>query len=226
MIEPWLVGRENSITSCNDFKQNVIGPDWTYCKANGMDYAPVMFPGFAWGDITARRNEIPRLHGDFMWQQAYNIRTLAIPSAYIAMFDECNEGTAMLKAAENASMLPTNRYFLPLDVDGTACSSDFYLRLAGDMTRMIKGVAPAVATHPTPHLKPVNIVSGKGMQLSAKTQQTYTIRIFDIRGRKIRDEALNSLPILKDCAQGVYCATLFQNSRPVKSSAILINQAR
>jgi len=225
MIEPWLVGRENSLASCDDFKNNVIGPDWTYCQANGMDYAPVMFPGFAWGDLTKPRNEIPRLHGDFMWRQAYNIRTLGIPSAYIAMFDECNEGTAILKAAENASMIPTNRYFLTLDADGIACSSDFYLRLAGDATKMIKGVTPAVSAHPTAHNTPLNTISGHDTRSMAQSHQAYAIRIIDLSGRIIRSVNSNRAEaspafLLRGCAQGLYVAQVYQGTILTKAMMV------
>jgi hypothetical protein len=155
MIEPWFVGRIRGITgtwSCDNYKTYIIGPDRDYCTTNGMDYAPVMFPGFAWSNWNGGpRNEIPRVHGDFIWNQAYNIRTLGIASAYVAMFDEYDEGTAIAKAAEDATMKPTNQYFLTLDADGVHCTSDFYLRLVGDATKMIKGTIGAVASHPTVH---------------------------------------------------------------------------
>lgn len=157
MIQPWMVGRIRGITgagSADNFKTYIIGPDYNYCQANGIDYAPVIFPGFAWSNMhngTTPKNEIPRLHGDFMWNQAYNTATLGITSAYIAMFDEYDEGTAIAKAAEDSSMIPTNQYFLTLDADGTHCTSDFYLRLTGDITKMLKGLIPKTSTHPTAH---------------------------------------------------------------------------
>ncbi|MGE5550543.1 MAG: glycoside hydrolase family 71/99-like protein [Bacteroidota bacterium] len=148
MIEPWLVGR---ITN-SDYKTDVISADWSYCKANGLDYAPVMFPGFAWSNWNGGApNAIKRNHGDFLWRQAYNAVSFGIPSGYIAMFDEYDEGTAIAKAAEDASMIPTDQYFLTLDADGVHCSSDFYLRLAGDLTKMIKRQIPLTSSHPTAH---------------------------------------------------------------------------
>ena len=70
----------------------------------------------------------------------------------IAMFDEYDEGTAMGPAAEDASMIPTDQYFLTLDADGEQLSSDFYLRLAGAATRMLHGEAAVQANVPiTPH---------------------------------------------------------------------------
>jgi len=97
------------------------------------------------------RNQIPRLHGDFMWRQAFDMKQLGINTGYVAMFDEYDEGTAIAKAAENASMAPTNQYFQTLDADGVAVSSDFYLRLTRDIGRMFKGEINTTEQHPTVH---------------------------------------------------------------------------
>jgi hypothetical protein len=86
-----------------------------------------------------------------MWRQAYNLKSIGINTGYIAMFDEYDEGTAIAKMAENSSMIPTNQYFLTLDADGVPVSSDFYLRLAGDINRMFKNQIPVTANHPTSH---------------------------------------------------------------------------
>jgi hypothetical protein len=151
MIQPWHVGRFNSIASADTFKTNMLQPDLAYCQQNGLDYQPVMFPGFAWSNWNGGpRNEIPRLHGDFMWRQAFNIKSLGISNGYVAMFDEYDEGTAIAKAAVDSSMIPTNQYFLTLDADGVSVSSDFYLRLTGDITKMIKGQTGLTQNNPTP----------------------------------------------------------------------------
>jgi chitodextrinase len=68
---------------------------------------------------------------------------------YISMFDEFNEGNQIVKTAENASFLPTNGGLLGLDEDGTACSSDYYLRLTADGGRMLKGQLALTTTRPT-----------------------------------------------------------------------------
>ncbi|GAB6930347.1 hypothetical protein JCM10914A_43300 [Paenibacillus sp. JCM 10914] len=152
MISPWTIARFGTLQGADDFKNNVLQPDLTYTQQNGIAYQPVMFPGFAWSNLHGGpKNEVPRLHGDFMWRQAYNIKSLGIQTGYIAMFDEYDEGTAIAKAAENSSMIPTNHYFLTLDADGVAVSSDFYLRLAGDINRLFKGQIPLTVNHPTSH---------------------------------------------------------------------------
>lgn len=66
------------------------------------------------------------------------------------MFDEYDEGTAIAKAAEDSSMIPTDQYFLTLDADGVHVSSDFYLRLNNEGTRMMKGEIPLRSSHNVP----------------------------------------------------------------------------
>jgi hypothetical protein len=151
MISPWSVGRFG-IEGADNFKNNQLQPDFALTQQNGIAYQPVMFPGFAWHNMTGKeKNQIPRAHGDFMWKQAYNIKNLGINTGYVAMFDEYDEGTAIAKGAENSSMVPTNQYFLTLDADGVAVSSDFYLRLTSDINRLLKGQIPLTPSHPTSH---------------------------------------------------------------------------
>jgi hypothetical protein len=46
-------------------------------------------------------------------------------------------------------MQPTNFGHPALDADGTACSSDYYLRITNDGGRMLKGLIPLTAVRPT-----------------------------------------------------------------------------
>ncbi|MDF2539513.1 MAG: hypothetical protein K0S76_2534 [Herbinix sp.] len=157
MISPWSVARFGTLNDIDNFIVNQWQPDNNYCQQYGIDYQPVMWPGSAWSNLQKTRgewapqNENPRLHGDFMWKQAYKLKSAGISTAYVAMFDEYDEGTAIAKAAENSSMIPTNEYFLTMDADGVACSSDFYLRLTRDINRMFKGQLPVTQNHPTSH---------------------------------------------------------------------------
>ena len=103
------------------------------------------------GTRDAPQNEIPRLAGKFFWRQAYHAARLGT-GAFIAMFDEFDEGTVILKAAKSQAGIPSNQYFLTLDVDGTRLSSDFYLRLAAEAVKMIKGMRPLTEEIPVSHL--------------------------------------------------------------------------
>ncbi|MFJ5262612.1 glycoside hydrolase family 71/99-like protein [Streptomyces sp. NPDC088387] len=145
MVSPWNVG--NSVVD-----QQLFNDDMARLRANGQDYQPVIFPGFAWSNWKpgSPRNEIPRRAGNFMWQQAVAVARCGTRSAFIAMFDEYDEATAIAPAATDASQIPANQYFLTLDADGTRVSSNFYMRLSGAATRMINGSAPISTTIPVP----------------------------------------------------------------------------
>jgi hypothetical protein len=155
MISPWSVGSFGDESGANSYANGTMQDDFKFCTENNIDYLPVVFPGFTWANWKAgyenKRNDKPRMHGNFMWRQFYNVKSKGIPNVYVAMFDEFDEGTAIAKAAENTSMIPNNQWFLTLDADGVACSSDFYLRLTGDGAKMIKGIIPLTSEHPTSH---------------------------------------------------------------------------
>lgn len=185
MISPWHVGTFG--LSSIDSWTTKIKDDMVHCKNLGIDYMPVIWPGFSWANwkpgYEDKPNHHPRMHGNFMWDQFYRAKSKftevgMTASTYVAMFDEYDEGTAIAKAAENSSMIPTNQWFLTLDADGTACSSDFYLRLVGDGAKMMKGTIEMTSTHPTSHTIPsvpeilltpvkVSIIVGKTQQLAA-----------------------------------------------------------
>ncbi|MEU4291366.1 hypothetical protein AB0E63_24325 [Kribbella sp. NPDC026596] len=59
------------------------------------------------------------------------------------------EGNQIAKAAETGAWVPAGSGIRALDEDGTACSSDYYLRLTNDGGRMFKGQAPLTETRPT-----------------------------------------------------------------------------
>ena len=139
MVSPWTVGSYINQTSTDNFKTTYISPDLTYCNTNGLAYQPVIFPGFSWYNWNSgAKNQIPRNKGEFLWRQATNLRDLGIKSAEIAMLDEFDEGTAILPMADGYSMIPTNQYFVTSSADGTYLSSDFYLRLATKVSKVIK----------------------------------------------------------------------------------------
>ncbi|MFJ8038916.1 discoidin domain-containing protein [Kitasatospora sp. NPDC096147] len=142
MLSPWLVGRIGNASDADNFHNVATVPDLADCNARGVDYQPCVLPGGV-GDRQ-------RAHGDFMWRQFYNMARAGVPSVYISMFDEYNEGNQIAKTAESQAWIPAGSGFLALDEDGTACSSDYYLRLTGDGGRMLKGQLPLTAARPTP----------------------------------------------------------------------------
>lgn len=85
-----------------------------------------------------------------MWRQFYNHARTGVRSAYVAMFDEYNEGNQIAPTAATSADVPAGSGIRPLDEDGTACSPDFYLRLTGDGGRMLRGEIAVTPTIPTP----------------------------------------------------------------------------
>jgi len=64
------------------------------------------------------------------------------------MFDEIDEGTAMFKLAPRRADAPVEPGFVTLDADGLVLPSDWYLRLAGAGTKVLRGVQPRTAEIP------------------------------------------------------------------------------
>ncbi|MFJ4790030.1 glycoside hydrolase family 71/99-like protein [Streptomyces sp. NPDC088794] len=148
MVSPWNVGNPT-------VDQQLFIDDQAALKANGQEYQPVIYPGFAWSNWHAGspKNEIPRRTGQFMWDQAVAVANCGTTTAFIAMFDEYDEATAIAPAATDISQIPSDQYFLTLDADGTHVSSDFYLRLAGAATKMISGKTRIRSTIPIPYTR-------------------------------------------------------------------------
>ena len=152
MISPWMPGRIRSNADSDNLLVSTQTPDKSFCDARNIQYMVVNFPGFAWsqwndGDV----NHTPRNAGEFMWRQATNIKKLGGQNMYFAMFDEYDEGTAIMKNATDWSMIPTNQYFLTSSADGIWCSSDFQLRVAGAAVEMLKGQRAATTNQPVAH---------------------------------------------------------------------------
>jgi hypothetical protein len=151
MLSPWMVGRIGNANESDGYYANTNKADEAYCRSYAIDYQPCILPG----DLSARQ----RAHGDFMWRQFYNMTKAGAQGLYISMYDEFNEGNQIVKTAESQAFVPAGPRiitggvpgpnFMSLDEDGTACSSDYYLRLTGDGAKMFKGLTPLTATRPT-----------------------------------------------------------------------------
>jgi hypothetical protein len=152
MISPWAVGSYKLDVEIDNAKTNRLIPEKAQLDAAGKAYQPVMFPGFAWSHLhNGPRNDFPRRQGNFLWRQFYNIKSLGIKYVYVAMFDEYDEGTAIMKGAADYFDTPTNVYFQTMSIDGVYLSSDFYLRLVGAAGRASKSKVPVTLTVPVPN---------------------------------------------------------------------------
>jgi hypothetical protein len=149
VVSPWSVGRFSNPAGADRYQTNVIAPDLAELKGLGIGYLPIVFPGFSRHNLAGGPlNQIPRNGGAFYWHQVYNALAVGATMVKTAMFDEMNEGTAMLKMQPMSSGVPTQATFVTLDADGLSLRSDHYLSLAGAATRMIGGQEPLNATLP------------------------------------------------------------------------------
>ena len=153
-ISPWMVGRINSISGADNYKVTTSA-ELAYAKSHNQMYMPVIFPGYSFHnqDTTKPLNQIPRLGGKFLWEQAYNDLSVGATTLYGAMFDEMNEGTAFFKQANSSAQSPSGLTMVSLNSDGfTAIPTDWYLQVAGQLTEMVKGQIPLSQTMPIiPH---------------------------------------------------------------------------
>lgn len=133
IVHPWLVGRFNNNTY-EPYRKS-IEEDIKWCKANGKDYIPVLFPGFSWHNMKkdAPQNMIPRLGGRFFWKQVKGAVDAGAESLYLAMFDEIDEGTAFFKCT-NTPPVGESSF---ITYEGEA--PDHYLWLAGEAAKYLRG---------------------------------------------------------------------------------------
>jgi len=150
VISPWSVGRYGNISEVDNFRVNQIVPDLADCTSRGIDYLPVIFPGFSWANLqnNGLYNQIPRNGGGFYWRQAYNAVRSGCTMIYGAMYDEVDEGTAMYKLVPTAAQLPAQGTFVALTADGYNLGSDWYLRLADQAGRMLRSEIPVTGIIP------------------------------------------------------------------------------
>lgn len=139
IIMPWAVGRYNQ-NSYEKIALNSLPKDIQWCKDNNVDYVPLVFPGFSWGNLknnTAIYNAIPRNGGDFLWKQVAGAKFAGAHSLYVAMFDEIDEGTAIFKCLrENELPMNGTKKFVGMENN---LESDYYLWLTGKAGNWIRG---------------------------------------------------------------------------------------
>lgn len=135
IISPWAVGRFGDLAGAENYASEVWRPDLAWCGSNGLDYLPVVFPGFSWRNMNpdAPLDQIPRRGGRFLWKQFQELANAGSRMAYVAMFDEVDEATAIFKCT-NTPPVGDSTF---LDYEGLP--SDHYLWLVGEGKRLLRG---------------------------------------------------------------------------------------
>lgn len=137
VISPWSVGRYRR----RDLDAGeVVGKqlaDRLWCESHKITYLPVVYPGFSWKNLHGGElGEIPREKGKFLWDQFVATRAAGNQTAYVAMFDEIDEATAIFKCTNNPPVGKSE--FLTYE----GLPSDHYLWLTGQGGRLLRGELP------------------------------------------------------------------------------------
>jgi len=155
IVSPWTVGRYNSPEGAARHISSVVAADLKWCAEKDIAYLPVSFPGFSWRNLMKTRGKnaelgaIPRLGGRFFWSQIKGYQQAGATMLYVAMFDELDEGTAVMKWSNDPPVGDT-KFLTEKNVP-----TDYYLWLTGSAGRLMRGETvletnglPVRASHP------------------------------------------------------------------------------
>lgn len=135
VISPWNVGNVMMVEGRKQASTTYWADDIAEAKRAGMGWLPVIYPGFGWTNLQGKRAEratVPRLGGEFFWRQFSAASDLGLDMAYVAMFDEVDEATAVFKVTNTP---PKEAHFQTYE----GLPSDWYLRLTGEGSKLIRG---------------------------------------------------------------------------------------
>jgi hypothetical protein len=135
VISPWNVGNYAERSGRRLAATDSWGDDLAEAGRAGVAYLPVLYPGFGWNNLRGGRaasQTLPRLRGEFLWRQFSAAADLGLDMAYLAMFDEVDEGTAIFKVTNDP---PAQAHFETFE----GLPPDFYLRLTAEGARLLRG---------------------------------------------------------------------------------------
>jgi hypothetical protein len=123
-----------------------VTADLAWCKAHQLDYAPCVYPGFSWHNLSRGKagspprplDQIPREQGRFYWNMTRTAVGAGSQMLYVAMFDEIDEGTAIFKCTNQLPVMPAPAALLSYQ----EVPADRYLHLTGLAGKMLRGELP------------------------------------------------------------------------------------
>ena len=139
VVSPWTVGRYKTEAEVTRHEEKLLKPDLAWCAEAKVDYLPVVFPGFSWHNMNPRSapDFIPRRKGEFLWSQFTALKRAGAAMAYVAMFDEVDEGTAIFKCINDVPVDEKSKF-----VTYEGLPTDFYLKLTGSGGKLLRGELP------------------------------------------------------------------------------------
>jgi hypothetical protein len=157
VLSPWMVGRVRDEASTADIYASRINDDLQALSGTPIRYLPVIFPGFSSNNLmqydrnpaAAKLNEIPRQCGRLLWAQANAALSTGSSDIYLAMFDEFDEGTAVLPIVDRAG-IPSGVWGVGRDADGCELPPDWYLTLVRGLSAGLVGGKMSLGAMPSP----------------------------------------------------------------------------
>ncbi len=147
IVLPWMVQRFTPLLhKDHDRYRDQVIEDIAWCKKEGVDYVPIVYPGFSWRNLSLGRpglarhtayGAIPRLGGKFFWDLIHGAIEGGAEMLYVAMFDEIDEGTALIKISDTPPEGPGYHF-----VDNDGMPSDHYLWLTGKAGQILRNEIP------------------------------------------------------------------------------------
>ena len=154
IVLPWMVQRFTPLLHKDEIRyRDHVMADIDWCEANGVDYIPIVYPGFSWHNLSKRNpglarhtsyGAIPRLGGKFYWDLIYNAINAGAEMLYVGMYDEVDEGTAIIKVTDNPPNSESAHF-----VGNDGVKSDHYLFLTGQAARMLRHEMPLTEKMPS-----------------------------------------------------------------------------
>ncbi|MFC1763890.1 glycoside hydrolase family 71/99-like protein, partial [Planctomycetota bacterium] len=117
----------------------------------GVKILPHAWPGFSWHNLkklTFPYQYTARVAGDFYWQRLYNAIQSGSNHIFLGMFDEYDEGTAIMPMSDSHPA-PHTEWGHYIDNEGR--DPFWYLRLSGAAHEMLLGQRPSTSYLPSEH---------------------------------------------------------------------------
>ncbi len=115
----------------------------------GMKILPHAWPGFSWNNLKMTvhpQSYTARDGGDFYWDKLFNAVSIGADQIFLGMFDEYDEGTAMMPMSDNHPD-PHTEWGYYIDNEGQ--DPFWWLRLSAAGRDMLNGLRPLTSTLPS-----------------------------------------------------------------------------
>jgi hypothetical protein len=149
VIMPWMVQRFTPLLHNETARfATHVKADLAWCAERHLDYAPCVYPGFSWYNLSRQEfdgrhpiNQTPRQGDRFYCELISTAIQSGAKMLYVAMFDEIDEGTAIFKCSNEPPQADPPAKLLGYE----GVPADHYLWLTGQAGQMLRGKVPASA---------------------------------------------------------------------------------